>query len=79
MLEKWGGVTLGQSAVGGSSGGLTNINTATLSELDKLPGIGPVYGQRIIDNRIYSSMEELVSKGAITQSVFEKIKNLITL
>ena len=58
--------------------GLTNINSSSLSELDKLPGIGPVYGQNIIEHRPYSTAEELVSKGVIPSSTFEKIKNLIT-
>jgi len=57
---------------------LININSASLSELDTLPGIGPVYGQSIIEHRPYSTLEELVSKGAIKQSTFEKIKNLIS-
>lgn len=58
---------------------LININTASLSELDSLPGIGQVYGKNIIEHRPYSSIEELVSKGVIKQSLFEKIKNLITI
>lgn len=58
--------------------GLVNINTATLSQLDSLPGIGPKYGQSIIDHRRYSNIEELVSKDALTQSVYDKIKDLVT-
>lgn len=58
---------------------LVNINTATLGELDTLPGIGQVYGQNIIEHRPYSTIEELVSKGAIKQSLYDKIKDLITI
>jgi len=57
---------------------LVNINQATLSELDSLPGIGQVYGQKIIEQRPYSNTEELLSKGVIPNSTFEKIKDLIT-
>lgn len=69
----------GQGEVSGVSvNGLININSASLKELDSLPGIGPVYGQNIIDHRPYSAVEELVSKGAIKQSVYEKIKDKIS-
>lgn len=61
-----------------SSNGLININTASLAELDKLPGIGQVYGQKIIDHRPYSDINELVSKGAIKKSTFEKLKDKIS-
>jgi competence protein ComEA len=69
-----------QSISGGNFSGkekMININTATLAELDSLPGIGQVYGQSIIDHRPYSSIEELVSKGAIKKSVFEKIRDYV--
>lgn len=57
---------------------LININTADLKTLDTLPGIGPVYGQNIIEHRPYSAIEDLLSKGVLKQSVYEKIKNKIT-
>lgn len=55
-----------------------NINTASLSQLDTLPGIGPTYGQNIIEHRPYSNVDELLSKGVLKSSVYNKIKELIT-
>lgn len=73
------GVKVDQGVLGDSNGNLVNINTASQKELDSLSGIGPVYAQNIIEHRPYSTLEELVSKGAIGKSVFEKIKNSISL
>lgn len=76
-----GGIKLDQGVLGVSNqniSDLVNINTASQSELEKLVGIGPVYAQKIIEQRPYSTIEELVSKGAISQKVLEKIKNAIT-
>lgn len=58
---------------------LVNINTASLSELDTLSGIGPVYAQKIIDHRPYSKPEDLVEDGVVTQTLYEKIKDSITI
>ncbi len=60
------------------SSGLININSASLSQLDSLPGIGQVYGQSIIEHRPYSTVEELLSKGALKNSVFQKIKDKVS-
>lgn len=62
-----------------SDSNIVSINSASLNELDGLPGIGPVYAQKIIDNRPYSESSELVSKKVIPQSTFEKIKDKISL
>lgn len=60
-----------------------NINTASLTELEKLPGIGPVFAQRIIDyrnqNGSYSNIEDLLKVEGVGQKLFDKIKDKITL
>lgn len=56
-----------------------NINTATSSELDALPGIGPTTAQKIITNRPYSDINELTSKKVVNKKVFEQIKEKISL
>jgi len=60
------------------SGGLININTASASQLDKLPRVGPVTAQKIIAGRPYSSLEELLVKKSVGSSVFEQIQGQIT-
>lgn len=62
----------------GSLGNLIDINSASESELDSLPGVGTVTAQKIIAGRPYSAIEELVEKKAVGQSVFEKIKDRVT-
>lgn len=74
-----GGIKVGQGSSGSRSNQLININTSTLKELDTLPGIGPVYGQNIIEHRPYSSVSELSSKAVLRPSVYEKIKDLVTI
>ncbi|PJE63350.1 hypothetical protein COU88_00030 [Candidatus Roizmanbacteria bacterium CG10_big_fil_rev_8_21_14_0_10_39_6] len=55
------------------------INTATSSQLELLPNIGPVTANKIIKNRPYESIDELVSKKILGQKTFENIKSLIEL
>lgn len=59
--------------------GATSINSASQGQLEALPGIGPVTAKKIIDGRPYMSLEELVSKNAIGQSLFNKLKGQLTL
>jgi competence protein ComEA len=56
-----------------------NINTAGESELDALPGVGPVTAQKIISNRPYQSVEELLDKKIVGQSEYGKIKDMVSI
>lgn len=51
-----------------------NINTATPEQLDALTGIGPVYAQRIIDARPFSSVDDLLRVNGIGEKTLQKIK-----
>jgi competence protein ComEA len=55
-----------------------SINSATLEELDTLPGIGKVTAEKIIQNRPYKSVEELLTRKIVKRNVYENIKNLIS-
>ena len=51
-----------------------DINSANLTELDKLDGIGVKYAQRIIDNRTYNSVDDLIRVSGIGNITLNKIK-----
>lgn len=56
-----------------------HINNATLDELDTLPGIGKTTAQKILDNRPFSSIDELISKKILSQNAYNKITDMISL
>lgn len=58
---------------------IISVNNASSDQLDSLPGIGPVTAQKIINLRPYSSLQDLVSKKAVSQKVFDNIKDKISL
>jgi len=62
-----------------TSPALVSINSASSSELDTLPGVGLATVAKIVTGRPYNTLEELVSKKVISQSVFEKLHGRIGL
>lgn len=76
-----GGSQSGAASGGASSAGGSRIdlNTASASALEELPGIGPVIAGRIVDWRTehkrFSRVEELQEVTGIGPALFEKVKD----
>jgi competence protein ComEA len=62
-------------------GAPVNLNTATLAELDTLPGVGPVLAQRILDTRAaqggFTAVSDLRKVDGIGDARFEQLKDLV--
>lgn len=69
------------SGAGAGTGGPINLNTATQSDLEGLPGIGPVTAGKILESRAgapFRTVDELRERGLVGEKTFEKLKPLIT-
>lgn len=55
-----------------------NVNLASQSELESLPGIGEKTAVKIIEGRPYQQISQLREKNVVGQAVFEKIQELIS-
>lgn len=67
---------------GGSPIGPVNLNTATVDDLDTLPGVGPVMAGRIVDWRTqhgrFASVDQLREVSGIGDRTFERLAPLVT-
>jgi competence protein ComEA len=66
----------------GSVSALIDLNTASVAQLDTLPGVGPVLAQRIVDWRSahgrFDSVDQLRDVTGIGESRFADVKALVT-
>jgi competence protein ComEA len=75
---------LGDTAAGGPERGqgLVNLNRASQSELEDLPGIGPVTAEKIIAARAeqpFATLDDLVTRDVLTARQLEELVDLVTL
>ena len=65
-----------------AAGAAVNLNTATASQLEAVPGIGPKMAQRIVEyrqkNGAFKKIEDLMNVKGIGEKSFLKLKPHIT-
>ncbi|MCX5259087.1 helix-hairpin-helix domain-containing protein [Streptomyces canus] len=71
----------GGPAAGGPAAAPVSLNTATVDQLDTLPGVGPVLAQHIVDYRTqhggFRSVDELREVNGIGDRRFADLRNLV--
>jgi competence protein ComEA len=71
----------GAVATGAPGGGLISLNTASASELERLPGVGPVLAERIVSfrdqNGRFDVVEDLLEVPGIGEAKLAALRDLV--
>ena len=57
--------------------GPLDVNTASLSDLEQLPGVTPSMARRIYEGRPYATLDELVERGLLSERELERVRKKI--
>ncbi len=83
-----GGVAAGAGAAGSRAGSAgpavkVDLNTATVAQLDTLPGVGPVTAQHIVDwrtrNGRFARVDQLREIDGIGERRFQQLRDVVTI
>ena len=75
------GTSSGGPGSPGAGGGLISLNTATVDELQELPGVGPVLAERIVSHRDavgrFETVEDLLDVSGIGEAKLAALRDLV--
>lgn len=76
-----GTASAGGASASGTSADTVNINTASASDLENLPGVGPATAQKIVDDREtngpFARPEDLMRVPGIGEKKFESLREFV--
>ncbi|MFM8155790.1 MAG: helix-hairpin-helix domain-containing protein [Actinomycetes bacterium] len=74
-------IVLGESVGSGASAGKLSLGTATATELEQLPGVGPVLAQRIVqwrtENGPFRGVDDLSEVSGVGDALMEQLRPLV--
>lgn len=74
-------ILLGQSVGSGAGAGKLSLGSATATELEQLPGVGPVLAQRIVqwrtENGAFRGVDDLSEVSGVGDALMEQIRPLV--
>jgi DNA uptake protein ComE-like DNA-binding protein len=57
--------------------GPLDVNTASLADIEQLPGVTPSMARRIFEGRPYQSVDELVERGLLSERELDRVRKKI--